>query len=190
MTRIVTCSLAWALLLQAGVALGAEQTQGTTIDTGDHIWLQQGVQAADTVQNLAVLVGQQMDGATQTLVANVGGVGQATSEGAEIGVIRSLEVSGWQGQILGGPCGPRREDQNHALEGLLSVGMTDGAGAADALHQIVLSKDQAAMDLSGISTATASTLGLQKAELTGFTGTLSGVETSMFSDTVQSQIDP
>jgi hypothetical protein len=112
MVRIVTLSVALVVALGSGISSGMEQTQGTQIQVGDHTWLEQGFQAADVFQNLAILTDQQLDvAASQSLLANISGTSHATSEGAQIGVLRNVEATAWQGQIISGPCNPKREDQ-------------------------------------------------------------------------------
>jgi len=189
MKRVRTVSLVFAVLLGPGLCLGIEQTQSTQVDVGDHILLNQGVQAADVVQNLAASNEQVIEGACgEGLLVNIGGVGHASSEGAEVGVLRSLELSGWQGQLVTGPCTLKREDQNVAFHGMLSVGMDKGPGQGTALQQLVVVGDQGAGNFNGTMGATTSVLGLQNTTLTGMARPLDGVETQMQVETVQSQI--
>jgi len=151
--------------------------------------LNQGVQAADVVQNLAVANEQVIEGVCgEGLLVNIGGVGEASSEGAQVGVLRSLNLDTWQGQLVTGPCTLKREDQNLALHGLLSVGMDDGPGQGTALQQFVVVGDQGGGNFKGTMGATTSVLGLQNTALTGMARPLDGAETQMQVETVQSQI--
>jgi len=187
--RIRTVSLVFAVLLSPGLGFGIEQTQSTQLDAGDHILLNQGVQAADVVQNLAASNEQVMEGACgEGLLVNIGSVGHASSEGAEVGVLRSLDLGAWQGQLVTGPCTLKREDQSLALHGLLSVGMDKGGGHGTALQQLVVVGDQGAGNFNGTMGATTSVLGLQNTALTGMARPLDGAETQMQVETVQSQI--
>jgi len=189
MTRIVTFSIALAVLLGSTVAFGIEQTQETQVETGDHILLTRGCQTGDVLQNLAISNEQWVDTAVgQALLLSAAGVGHAASEGAVVGVLRNLETTSWQGQILAGPVDPKREDTNLNLLGMLSIGMESGPGEGHALQQVVLKGDQIVANLAGVATSGTSTLALQSADLTGFADTLDGVETTMYVDTVQSQI--
>jgi hypothetical protein len=189
MVRIVMFSVALVVGLTPGLSSGMEQTQGTQMQVHDQTWLQQGCQAADVIQNLAVATGQDLNGAaSQSLLANMGGTANAASEGAEIGVLRQLDATAWQGQIVTGPCHPKREDQNLDLGSLLSVGMNNGPGEGHALQQSVLRQDQGEGNFMGVGTASAVTLALQTADLAGFAVALDGVETRMQVQTVQNQV--
>jgi hypothetical protein len=189
MTRIGTVSLVFAVLLSPGLCLGIEQTQSTQLDVGDQILLNQGGQAADVVQDLAVSNEQVIEGACgEGLLVNIGGVGHASSEGAEVGVLRSLNLAGWQGQIVTGPCTLKREDQNLSLSGLLSVGMDKGPGQGTALQQFVVQGDQGAGNFNGTMGATTTVLGLQNTALAGMARPLDGAETRMQVETIQSQL--
>jgi hypothetical protein len=191
MTRVVTFSLAMAIVLGTGVCLAIEQTQETQVQTGDHIWLELGCQTADAVGNLAIFTEQLIDGACgQSLLVDAGAVGQASSEGAEMGVLRSLGISGWQGQFIAGPCAAKREDQTLALQGLLSLGMTGGPGDASGLQQFVIREDQGGGNFTGTMGSVTSVLGLQSTTLGGLTRPLDGVETRVQVDTVQGQLTP
>jgi hypothetical protein len=191
MVRIGTISLVFAALLSPGVCLGIEQTQSTEVGVGDHILLQQGLQAGDVLQNLAIFNEQVIEGACgQGLLVNVAGIGHASSEAAEVGVLRSLDLMGWQGQLVTGPCMAKREDQNLGLYGMLSIGMHEGPGQGDALQQFVVQGDQGAGNFNGTMGSTTSVLGLQNAALAGMARALDGAETRMQVDTVQSQLSP
>jgi len=189
MTRVRTVSLVFAVVLSPAICFAIEQTQSTQLDVGDHILLDQGVQAADVVQNLAVANEQVIEGACgEGLLVNIGGTGRASSEGARVGVLRSLGLTTWQGQLITGPCTLKREDQNLAFHGLLSVGMNEGRGQGTALQQLVVVGDQGGGNFNGTMGATTSVLGLQNAALTGMARPLDGAETQMQVETVQSQI--
>jgi len=179
----------FAVLLSSELCFGLEQTQSTQLDVGDHILLNQGVQAANAVQNLAIANEQVMEGVCgEGLLVNIGGAGEASSEGAQVGVLRSLNLGAWQGQLVTGPCTLKREDQNLALHGLLSVGMNEGSGQGTALQQLVVVGDQGGGNFNGTMGATTSVLGLQKTTLAGMARPLDGAETQMQVDTVQGQI--
>jgi hypothetical protein len=190
MTRIATLSLAFVVLLSPGVSVGVEQTQDTHVNVGDQIWLQQGHQVADVIQNLAIWNEQLMEGtAGQSLLANITGVSHAASDGAEVGVVQAVEVTGWQGQIVSGPCSWEREDQSLSLFGMLSVGMNAGPGQGHALQQSVLKEDQGAGNFAGTMSSAAAILGLQSADLTGTADIVNGVDTRMTVATLQSQLN-
>jgi hypothetical protein len=191
MTRVVTFSLAVAVVLGPGVCLGIEQTQETQVEMGDHIWLQLGCQTADAINNLAIFNEQLFDGACgQSLLVDAGAVGQASSEGAEVGVLRSLGIAGWQGQFIAGPCVAKGEDQNLSLHGLLSLGMDNGPGDARGSQQFVIREDQGGGNFTGTMGSVTSILGLQSTTLGGMVRPLDGSETRMQVDTVQSQLNP
>jgi hypothetical protein len=190
MARMVTFSVVLVVGLAPGLSSGMEQTQGTQTQVRDQTWLQQGCQAADVIQNLAILNEQYLDAAgSQALLGNIAGTSHASSEGAEVGVLRLIDSAAWQGQIIAGPCHPEREDQNLGLDSLLSIGMSEGPGEGHALQQTVLREDQGQGNFAGVSTTSAATLALQTAGLTGFARTLDGVETTMQVDTAQSQVN-
>jgi hypothetical protein len=103
MARVVTLCVVLVVGLAPGLSSGMEQTQETQTQVHDQIWLEQGCQAADVVQNLATWTEQYLDtAASQSLLANLGGTAHASSEGAEVGVLRQIDVGGWQGQIISG----------------------------------------------------------------------------------------
>jgi hypothetical protein len=189
MTRIVTVLLASAVLFGPGICLGMEQTDDTQIGTDDHIWLQQGCQTADVIQNLAVCNGQYMDGVGgQGLLANVGAVGHASSEGAEVGVLRVLGIMDWQGQLVLGPCALQRQDRTLNLNGLLSVGIAQGPGDGHGLQQVVFRGDQGSGNFAAGTSSATSILGLQNAGITGMADSLSGADTRMQVDTLQREV--
>ncbi|MBN1509349.1 MAG: hypothetical protein JW955_21060 [Sedimentisphaerales bacterium] len=191
MTRVVTFSLAVVIGLGAGVCLGIEQTQETQVETSDHILLQLGSQAADAVSNLAIFTEQLIDGACgQSLLVDAGAVGHASSDGAQMGVLRSLGIAGWQGQIITGPNSAKREDQTLGLQGLLSLGMANGPGEASGSQQFVIREDQGGGNFLGTMGSVTSVLGLQSTSLGGMTRPLDGAETRMQVDTVQNQLTP
>jgi hypothetical protein len=190
MTRIRTVSLVFAVLLGPGLCRGIEQTQSTDLNVGDHILLNQGLQAADVLQNLAIANDQVIDGACgEGLLVSIGGAGNASSEGAQIGVLRSLDLSAWQGQIVTGPCTLIREDHTFGLQGVVSVGMSDGAGQSNALQQLVARSDQGAGNFNGTMGATSSVLGLQNTLLSGMARPVDGAESTMQVETIQGQIN-
>jgi len=191
MTRVVTFSLVAAMVLGPGVCLGIEQTQEVQVEAGDHIWLELGCQTAEAASNLATFSEQLFDGACgQSLLVNVGSVGQATSEGAEVGVLRSLDIAGWQGQFIAGPSAARGEDQNLSVNGLLSLGMDNGSGEAQGLQQFVIREDQGGGNFTGTMGSVTEVLGLQNTTLSGMVRPLDGSETRMQIATIQSQLNP
>jgi hypothetical protein len=190
MTKIGMVSLVFAGLLGPGVCLAIEQTQSTQVHVGDHILLNQGLQAAEALQNLAISNDQVIEGVFgEGLLVSIGGMGQAASECAEIGVLRSLDLTAWQGQLVAGPCALKREDQNLLLSGVLSLGMDNGIGQSSALQQFVVVGDQGEGNFNGTAGTTTSILGLQSTELAGMARPLDGAETRMQVETVQSQIN-
>lgn len=190
MTRIGTVSLVFAILIGPGICLGIEQTQSTDLSVGDHILLNQGTQTANVLQNLAMDNDQVVEGACgEGLLVSVGGAGNATSEGAEIGVLRALDLAAWQGQLVTGPCTLVREDHTLGFQGKLSVGMDDGLGQSDALQQLVMLSDQGAGNFSGAMGATSSVLALQNTTLSGMARPVNGAESTLQVETVQTQIN-
>jgi hypothetical protein len=184
-----TVSLVFAVLLGPGLCLGIQQTQSTQLSVGDQVLLHLGLQAGDVLQNLAVDNQQVIEGVCgEGLIASIGGMGHASSDGAEIGVLRSLDLADWQGQFVGGPCAPKQTDHNLTLAGMLSLGMDQGSGHSTALQQLVIQSDQGSGNFVGTLGATSSVLGLQNTTLTGMARPLDGTETRMQVETVQSQL--
>ncbi|MBN1509352.1 MAG: hypothetical protein JW955_21075 [Sedimentisphaerales bacterium] len=197
MLKVVAVSVAVVLL--AGSAsfgqsvVGAiNQIQNTTIGLGNTIQLMQGSQAADAIQNLAVAndqAGNRACGAyaSQSLLANLAEIGHASGDCGIVAVIQGLDAVGSQAQAIGDCCDPKSQAQSLVMLAQQGLVKSEGPGAGNGLHQIVLREEQAAGNPAGTTRESSAILGLQSSTLSGAACATGGVNSSMNVSTVQSQ---
>lgn len=194
MSKIIAVSIAVVLL--AGTSVFADsaidQIQNTTIGLGNTIQLLQGSQAADAIQNLAVANGQQADRACgacaeQSLLANIAEIGHASGDCGIVGVLQGLTAVGTQAQLVGDACGPKAGAQGLTMDAEQGLIKSQGPGAGNALHQIVLREDQFGANPAGTMQESATVLGLQSSNLTGAACATGQVNSEMCVTTVQTQ---
>lgn len=112
MKVVITC-LALVLSLSPLTRADIHQVQDTVLGLGSSILLEQGQQAAETLQNLAVNNVQQAGSSgTQSLVGNLTQTGSANSGGAAIGVQQGLTAEGLQTVDLAGFNWPQVQGPN------------------------------------------------------------------------------
>jgi hypothetical protein len=196
MSKVIAISIAVVLLAGSSAfaqATGAiDQMQNTIIGLGNTIQLLQGHQAADAIQNLAVANGQSAERACgacgeQSLLANLAEIGHASGDCAILSVLQGFQATGSQGQLIGDCCGAKAGAQGLDMTAEQQILRSEGPGAGDALHQIVLRQDQFGTNPAGTIQESATVLGLQSSNLTGSACATGGVDSTMCVTTVQTQ---
>jgi hypothetical protein len=196
MSKVIAISIAVVLLAgssafaQAGGAI--DQMQTTNIGLANTIALMQGHQAADAIQNLAVCNSQESDRACgavgqQSLLANLAEIGHASGDCAILSVMQGFAALGTQAQLIGDCCGPKAGAQGLTMDAEQQLIKSEGPGAGDALHQIVLREDQFGANPAGTIQESATVLGLQSSDLTGSACATGAVDSTMCVTTVQTQ---
>jgi hypothetical protein len=168
------------------------QVQNTNIGLGNTIQLLQGHQAADAIQNLAVSNDQCADRACgawagQSFLANLAEIGHASGDCGIVGVLQGLTTMGIQGQLIGDACDAKTEAQTMTLGAEQALTKSEGPGAGNALHQIVLRGEQAGGNPAGNINQASAILGLQSSNLTGTACATGAVDSTMSVCTVQTQ---
>jgi hypothetical protein len=196
MFKVVAVSVAVVLLAGSasfGQAVGAiTQIQNTNIMLGNTVQLLQGHQAADAIQNLAVSNDQASNRAcgayaSQGLLANLAEIGHASGDCGIVGVIQGLTAVGMQAQAVGDCCEPKQEAQSLTLAAEQALIKSEGPGAGNGLHQIVLREGQEAGNPAGAMQESSAVLGLQSSNLTGSACATGAVDSTMSVSTMQSQ---
>jgi hypothetical protein len=170
-----------------------DQMQNTNIGIHNTISLLQGHQAADAIQNLAVAndqTGNRACGAWggQSFLANLAEIGHASGDCSILNVLQHLTTAGMQAQLIGDACDPKTEGQTLNLAADQTLTKSEGPGAGNALHQIVLRGEQGGGNAAGNINQASAILGLQSSDITGSACATGGVNSVMNVCTIQSQV--
>lgn len=196
MLKVVAVSIAVVLFVGSGAfgqAMGAiNQMQDTAIGLSNTVQLLQGHQAADAIQNLAVCNDQSATRACgayagQSLLANLAEIGHASGDCALVGVVQALTAQGMQAQAIGDCCDAKAQGQSLGLLAEQGLIKSEGPGAGNGLHQIVLRADQGGSNPAGTMQETSAILGLQSSNLDGSACATGAVDSTMHVQTVQTQ---
>lgn len=188
---VVMLSIGSIVLGDAAAPL--DQMQNTNIGLHNALTLLQGSQAAQAIQNLAVCNDQAVSRAcgayaSQSFLANLAEIGNASGECGIVGVAQDLTTVGLQAQLIGACCDAKTQGQTLTLAADQGLAKSEGPGSGSALHQIVLREEQGGANSAGGVQESSSILGLQSSSLTGAACATGVVASTMDVCTVQSQI--
>ena len=192
MLKVIAASMVFVLVVGAGAFGGIIQDLQTGIEVQNAIDLLHGSQWAGSNQNLVVDNEQCATGicsatAQESLFAAIGQVGETTGECGLVGLAQDLQIAGTQGQEVGDGIQPKAQVQGVALLAAQTLAKSDGQGAADALHTIVLNAGQTAQNPAGTLSESSTVMGMQQSYLNGAPGATAIVDTGMSVTTTQTQ---
>jgi hypothetical protein len=195
MSKLIVFSATLVLLAGSGAwacTIGViDQGQNAYIGLASNIQLFGGHQTTGSIQNLAVAKDQAATrvgaAATQSLVGHFAQIGSASANHAVVGVLQGLTASGEQGQLVKTGYSPKVQGQSLDLLAEQGLSRMGGAGAGNALQQIVMKEEQRAVNPMGIMEESSVVLGLQVSDLTGSGCGAGAVNNSMSVNSAQSQ---
>jgi hypothetical protein len=192
MLKVIAASMVFVLVVGTGAFGGIIQDLHTGIEVQNAIDLLHGSQWAGSSQNLVVDNEQCATGicsaiAQESLFGAIGQVGTTTGECGLVGLAQDLQIAGTQGQEVGDGIQPKAQVQGLALLATQTLAKSDGQGAADALHTIVLNAGQTAQNPAGTLSESSTVMGMQQSYLNGAPGATAIVDTGMSVTTTQTQ---
>ena len=195
MSKVIAASMVFVLVVGSGAfgdVVGLVQNEMTQMGVNNSVELLHGSQNAMSLQTLVLQNNQNITGiceshACQSLLAAVTQSGAAQGQCALIGLAQDLAVLGDQQQAVSQGYGPAGEAQGLGMQASQSLARTDGSGAADAVHVIVLNAQQNAQNPATTQNESSNVLGLQQGTVDGQPGSTALVQSSMSVVTTQTQ---
>ncbi len=180
MFKTIASSMIVIGIVACGAFAGAEQEQLTGIQGINLIQLAQGEQVGESLQNLVVDNQQSIVGAAGQ--GFFGAIGQALGAMGECGLVaatQNLGVLGGQWQNIGDCISPKLQGSSLDMTAMQELGRANGAGAASALHTIVLNGGQTGANAIGSLNEATTVMGMQTSDLAGQPGSAGSIATGM-----------
>lgn len=192
MSKLIATSMVFVLLAGSGALADLDQIQNTGIGLTNMLTLLNGDQFAGSMQNLVVdnaQCGTGMCGALaeEHLFASIGQSGDADGYCGVVDVIQAVGVAGLQTQFVGDGVAPKFQGQTLDVQAAQGLVKSEGFGAANGLHTIVVNEGQTANNAAGIMNESATVMGMQTSTIVGQPGATGVVSSSMDVTTTQVQ---